>query len=143
MPCVFPTPLPIRCEGERPGDETDDAVGSLGFKERAMTAIMEDDEGSNHEQTAENGGWNAKPMRDVFQEINGDPNGKKRNKCVDQLPGGATGVWLLEFGHEFLPLSIGRTFPLLRCFLEVFCWMSSHLHHLRTRRFCPVPACAT
>ena len=96
-----------------------------------MTAIMEDDEGSNHEQTAENGWWNAKPKRDVFQEINGNPNGKKRNKCVDQLPGGATGVWLLEFGHEFLPLSIGRTFPLLRCFLEVFCWMSSHLHHLR------------
>lgn len=143
MPRMLPTPLPVRCEGEYAGDETDDAVGSLGFEEGAMTAVMEDDEGSNHEQTTQNSWWNAEPKRDVFQEINGDPNGKQRNKGVDQLPGGTTGVRFLEFSHEFLPLTIGRTLPFLRCFLEVFCRMSSHLHHLRARRLYRTPASAT
>ena len=131
VPCVFPTPLPIRCESEHTGDKTNDAVGSFGFKERAMTAIVEDDESSNHEQATENSWRNAEPERDVFQEINGNPNGENRNEGVDQLPCGATRVRLLELGDEFFPLPLGRTLPLLGCFLEVFCRMSSHLHHLR------------
>ena len=85
MPRVLPTPLPVGCEGEHAGDETDDAVGSLGFEEGTMTTVMEDDKGSNHEQATENGWRDAEPKRDVFQEIDRNPNGKKRNEGVDQL----------------------------------------------------------
>ena len=70
-----------------------------------MTTVMEDDEGSNHEEAPEHGNWKAQPKRDVFQEIEGDPYGKNGDKGVDQLPNGSTDVRVLKFGDEFFPFA--------------------------------------
>ena len=115
MAGMFPTPLSVRREGEHTGDETNNAVGALGFEKRTVAAIMEDDEGANKEQPPKECRWNAEPQGDVLEEIQRYPNGRNGDQGVDDLPDGFTNVGLLVFSDEFFPLFVGRAVGFFGC----------------------------
>ena len=104
---MFPTPLSVRSEGEHTGDEANNAVGALGFEKRTVSAIVEDDEGTNKEKTTQECRWDAKPQRDVLEEIQRHPDGRNGDQGVHDLPNGFTDVGLLVFSDEFFPLFVG------------------------------------
>ena len=112
---MFPTPLSVRSEREHAGDETNNAVRALGFEKRTMTAIVEDDECANKEETTQECGWNAKPQGDVLEEIQRHPDGRNGDQGVHDLPNGFTHVGLLVFSDEFFPLFVGRAVGFFGC----------------------------
>ena len=56
---MFPAPLAVWCEGEKPGYKTNGAVRFFGLEERTMATIVENDECSNEKEAPEHGNWNA------------------------------------------------------------------------------------
>src|SRR5712664_2630403 len=51
---VFPSPMMVWHEGEHPGDVPPEVVGGPGFEKGAMTAIVANDEQTNHESSCQN-----------------------------------------------------------------------------------------
>ena len=128
---MLPTPHPIGCKRQKTGDEPDNAVRTLGFEERTVPTIVEDDERTNQEQPTEQGERNAVQQGDVFEEVAGHPNGCDGNQGVDDLPDGFTHVRLLELSDQFLPLFVGGGRTLLSRCLRFMCEVDAHLHHQR------------
>lgn len=115
MAGMFPTPLTVGGEREHAGDEADNAVGALGFEKRTVSTVVEDDEGTNKEETTQECRWDAKPQGDVFEEIQRHPDGRDGNQGVHDLPNGFTDVRLLVFSDEFFPLFVGRPAGFFGC----------------------------
>ena len=115
MAGMFPTPLSVRREGEHTGDEANNAVGALGFEKRTVSAIVEDDESTNKEETTQERQRDAKPQGDVFEEIQRHPNGRNGDQGVHDLPNGFPDVGLLVFSDEFFPLFVGRAVGFFGC----------------------------
>ena len=131
MTSVLPTPHPVRRERQQTGDESDDAVRPLGFEERTVPTIVEDDERANKKQPAEQSKRNTVQQGDIFEEVAGHPNGRNGNKRIDDLPYGFAHMRLLEISDQFLPLFVGGGRPLLRRCLRFMCEIDAHLHHQR------------
>ena len=131
MTSVLPTPHPVRRERQQTGDESDDTVRPLGFEERTVPTIVEDDERANKKQPAEQSERNTVQQRDVFEEVAGHPNGRNGNKRIDDLPNGFAHMRLLELSDQFLPLFVGGGRTLLRRCLRFVCEVDAHLHHQR------------
>ena len=112
---MFPTPLSVRREGEHTGDEANNAVGALGFEKRTVSAIVEDDESTNKEETTQERQRDAKPQGDVLEEIQRHPNGRNGDQGVHDLPNGFPDVGLLVFSDEFFPLFVGRAVGFFGC----------------------------
>ena len=104
---MFPTPLSVRSEREHTGDEANNAVGALRFEKRTVSAIVEDDEGTNKEKTTQECRWDAEPQGDVLEEIQRHPDGRNGDQGVHDLPNGFTDVGLLVFSDEFFPFFVG------------------------------------
>lgn len=96
-----------------------------------MSAVVEDDERTNEEQSTEQSQRNAVEQRDVFEEVAGHPNGCNGNQRVDDLPNGFAHVRLLVISDQFLPLFRGGGRTLLRRCLRFMCEVDAHLHHQR------------
>ena len=128
---MLPTPHSVGRKRQKTGDEPDNAVRTLGFEERTVPTIVEDDERTNQEQPTEQGERNAVQQGDVFEEVAGHPNGCNGNQGVDDLPDGFTHVRLLELSDQFLPLFVGGGRALLSRCLRFMCEVDAHLHHQR------------
>src|SRR6476620_11225922 len=75
---VVVTPVAERLEDEQAGEAAQPEVRSLAGQERAVGAVVKDDEGAQEEAGGRNGEEQGDPNRDIEAEIHGDAQGQVR-----------------------------------------------------------------
>lgn len=58
---MLPSPMKVGCERKDPQNATQDMIGPSGFEERAMAAIVEDDEQTHGEARRQDNQWYHEP----------------------------------------------------------------------------------
>lgn len=83
-PCI------VGREREDAGENTDNVIRLLRFEERAVSAVMKDDEHAHHEQRGKKRKQQRQPVRDVEATIGEIPEDEKRGDAVEHLPEAAS-----------------------------------------------------
>src|SRR5437899_10733498 len=83
---MFPAPMMERREREQAGDEAPKVVRSLGFKERAVAAVVEDDKHSHQKAPGQNPHGQAQPPGNRESAIHQLPEQSIRTERITDLP---------------------------------------------------------
>ena len=120
VPGMAGPPAMIRCESEKSGNNTPEAVGFLRPEKRPVAAVVEDDKYADQKPAHNHRYRECDPER-VIERAQGDiPQDRVRDQAVGQLPDTAQTCWTLIRGYVFLKFSAvnsgsGAGGVLLRC----------------------------
>ncbi len=83
---MFDPPVVVGREGHNSGQIPDELVRRLGLEERAVTAVVEEDEDPDQKTGGEHLDREREPIRDGHQPIREDQQQQVASDAVDQLP---------------------------------------------------------
>ncbi len=143
--CV--APLVERGEGEETKEDARRFVGPPRLEERAVTAVMKDDEGADPESGGKERDGQHEPERNTGQVEHHGPEQEEWHERVDHLPGGASAVRLGEGGNQLLPVHLagrcGASHGGTSCFSLIIAGSVSRITNgppqNQPRRFCALP----
>ena len=100
---MLPAPEVVGREGEHPGDETANIVGSLRFEERTVATVVVDDEHPHQKAARQDRQRQGDPIRHRQAAVRQNPKHAIGNKRVKDLENTAPKRGLLVPGHDFPP----------------------------------------
>ena len=107
VPRVLVPPVLVGREGQHTGQEADDVVGLARGEERAVAAVMEDDEGPDQESAGQGLHREGQPEGHPEQPVGEVPQREEGDDAVGELPQAAPQLRALVGGHRLPPRGPG------------------------------------